>query len=193
VNRAFSALCQDRHYVLGNHCVDTLNKQEFLGGVDREKSYYSFRRQGWHFIVLDACFRSDGVAYQRRNFDWKDANISAEELEWLTADLQQGKEPVIVFAHQRLDVADAHGVRNAPDVRRILERSGRVRAVFQGHSHQNDLKLLEGIPYCTLVAMVEGDGLESSGYSVLECMGNESLRLQGFRRQTSRHWGSVSD
>ena len=28
-----------KHYVLGNHCVDTLTKKEFLDGVGQEKSY----------------------------------------------------------------------------------------------------------------------------------------------------------
>ncbi len=29
INKTFAAICKDRHYVLGNHCVDTLTKQEF--------------------------------------------------------------------------------------------------------------------------------------------------------------------
>ena len=36
INREFSAISKDRHYVLGNHCVDTLTKAEFLGGVEQE-------------------------------------------------------------------------------------------------------------------------------------------------------------
>ena len=31
INRDFSALSPHRHYVLGNHCVDTLTKEEFWG------------------------------------------------------------------------------------------------------------------------------------------------------------------
>ena len=42
INRDFSAICKDRHYVLGNHCVDTLKKEEFLGTVEQKQSYYSF-------------------------------------------------------------------------------------------------------------------------------------------------------
>ena len=52
INREFAALCKDRFYVLGNHCVDTLTKEEFLGGVEQEKSYTSFDRGGWPEIVL---------------------------------------------------------------------------------------------------------------------------------------------
>jgi len=33
INREFSAICKERHYVLGNHCVDTLKKEEFLEPV----------------------------------------------------------------------------------------------------------------------------------------------------------------
>jgi predicted phosphohydrolase len=188
VQKKFSELPGKKHHVLGNHCVHTLTKQEFLGGVGREKSYYSFDQGGWHFVVLDSCFRSDGVPYQRKNFVWTDPNIPAAELEWLAADLQKSKRPTVVFAHQRLDVSDSHGVKNGPAVRAILEKSGRVRAVFQGHSHKNDHKETGGIHYTTLVAMVEGAGAVNSGYSVLEFLAGGNLALTGFRKQASRVW-----
>jgi len=189
INRPFSAISKDRHYVLGNHCVDTLEKEEFLGSVEQEKSYYSFDRGGVHFVVLDSCFRSDGQPYGRRNFTWTDANLPAAEIEWLEGDLGAGDKPVIVFAHQRLDVSDNHGVKNSADVRQVLEASGRVLAVFQGHSHRNDLREIGDIHYCTLVAMVEGSGAENNGYSLMEIEPNGTIHLTGFRKQTSRRWG----
>jgi len=188
VNTAFSKICKDRHYVLGNHCVDTLTKDEFLGGIEKEKSYYSFDQGGFHFIVLDSCFRTDGKPYQRRNFEWTDANIPAAELDWLKADLKANQNPVIVFAHQRLDVSNNHGVKNNADVRKVLETSGNVLAVFQGHSHQNDLKNIGDIHYCTLAAMIEGSGEASNGYSAMELEPNGTIRLTGFRRQKSHTW-----
>jgi predicted phosphodiesterase len=188
INRPFSAICKDRHYVLGNHCVDTLNKDEFLGTVEQEKSYYSFDRGGFHFVVLDSCFRSDGQPYGRKNFQWTDANIPAAEIEWLEGDLKASDKPVIVFAHQRLDVSNSHGVKNNADVRKVLEASRRVLAVFQGHSHQNDLKEIGGIHYCTLVAMVEGSGAKNNGYSVMEIEPNGTIQLTGFRNQKPYDW-----
>jgi alkaline phosphatase len=188
INRPFSAICKDRHYVLGNHCVDTLSKDEFLGTVEQEKSYYSFDRGGFHFVVLDSCFRSDGQPYGRKNFQWTDANIPAAEIEWLEGDLKASDKPVIVFAHQRLDVSNSHGVKNNADVRKVLEASRRVLAVFQGHSHQNDLKEIGGIHYCTLVAMVEGSGAKNNGYSVMEIEPNGTIQLTGFRNQKPYDW-----
>jgi len=111
---------------------------------------------GYHFVVLDACFRSDGEPYGRKNFNWTDSNIPAAEIEWLKGDLEKTTHKTIAFVHQRLDVEGHYGVKNAAEVRRVLEQSGNVLAVFQGHYHRNDLKEIGGIRYCTLVAMVEG-------------------------------------
>ena len=190
INEQFAAICPDRHYVLGNHCVDTLKKSEFLSAVGKKDSYYAFDRGNFHFVVLDSCFRQDGTPYQRKNFTWTDANVPPAELEWLTDDLAKNTKPTIVFAHQRLDTDDNHGVRNNAAVRKVLEQSGHVAAVFQGHSHKNDLREINSIHYCTLRAMVEGTGAENNGYSLLNLFSNGDLELTGFRKQESYQWPS---
>ena len=186
VNKEFSAISKDRHCVLGNHCVYTLTKEEFLGGVEQQKSYYSFDRGNFHFVILDACFRIDGQPYGRKNFDWKESTVPALELDWLQTDLNSTK--TVVFAHQRLDVTGNFGVKNAVVVRKVLENSGKVIAVFQGHSHENDLKEVGGIHYCTLRAMVEGSGPDNNGYSTVELTSDANIRLTGFRKQKQYDW-----
>jgi alkaline phosphatase len=188
INKEFSAIHKDRFYVLGNHCVDTLNKDEFLGVVEQKKSYDSFDRDGFHFVYLDSCFRSDGQSYGRKNSKSFDANIPTEELEWLAADLKSTPHKTIVFVHQRLDVNDGPGVRNSPAVRNILEASGKVVAVFQGHSHQNALAEIAGIHYCTLRAMIEGSGAENNGYTVMDITRDGTIQLSGFRKQANYKW-----
>ncbi len=190
INREFAAISKDRHYVLGNHCVDTLTKAEFLNSVEQSQSYYSFDRGDFHFVILDACFRSDGEPYQRKNFTWTDANLPKEELEWLRADLHSSQRPTIVFAHQRLDVSNSHGVKNCPEVRQVLEASNKVLAVFQGHSHKNELSDVSGIHYCTLAAMIEGSGAENNSYSIMEIAPTGTIQLSGFRQQKSYDWKS---
>lgn len=188
IEKEFAACCAKRYYVLGNHCVDTLTKQEFLAGVGQERSYYSFDAGRHHFVVLDACFRSDGQPYGRKNSVWTDANIPAEELDWLRSDLKAATHETIVFAHQRLDDANKHSVKNAAQVRRILEQAGNVRAVFQGHSHRNDLQEIAGIPYCTLAAMIEGSGEANNAFSVMDLSPNGDIRVRGFIRQKNYEW-----
>jgi len=190
IQREFSQIACPQHCVLGNHCVDTLTKREFLDGVSQPKSFYGFDAGGYHFVVLDACFRSDGRPYQRKNFDWTDPNLPAHEVEWLKADLAATDKKTVVFVHQRLDPAGTYSVRNAAEVRRVLEESDKVLAVFQGHSHENHHALVNGIHYCTLVGMVEGTGKENNGYAILDLLPGDVLRLSGYRRQQKYQWGA---
>ncbi|MBL9179016.1 MAG: metallophosphoesterase [Verrucomicrobiaceae bacterium] len=182
----FARLAMPGHYVLGNHCVGTLTKQEFAANTKAGGGFESIEAAGVTFVILDACFRSDGTPYSRKNFDWKDANVPKAELSWLESTLGKAGGSVIVFAHQRLDADKAHAVQNAAEVRALLEKSGKVLAVFQGHSHKNDYQQIAGIHYTTLVAMIEGSGAENNGYALLDVLADGSLRVNGFRRQVAR-------
>lgn len=188
INHRFSDLVPHRYYVLGNHCVERLTKNEFLTEAGQEKSFFSFDRSGFHFVVLDACFRGDGQPYGRKNANWTDAFVPPDEVAWLKEDLAATDRPVIVFIHQRLDVSNHYAPKNAAEVRGVLEQSGNVAAVFQGHSHHNDYKDINGIHYCTLAAMIEGAAPDHNGYSVLSLSPDGSLALTGFRKQKTYAW-----
>ena len=188
ITKRFAATLGQHHYVLGNHCVYTLTKPEFLEIVGQPKPYYSFDMNGYHLIVLDACFRSDGKPYGRKNFNWTDSNIPASEIEWLKADLEKTPHKTIAFIHQRLDVEGHYGVKNAAEVREVLEKSGKVLAVFQGHYHRNDHKIIGGIHYCTLTAMVEGSGTKANAYAVVSILPGDIIHTIGFKRQKNYQW-----
>lgn len=183
IEAEYAKLKADRYYVLGNHDVWNLTKKEFIAHTTAKKTHYSFDKGGIHFVVLDACFREDGEPYGRKNFEWFDTSIPQTQCDWLAKDLRSAKHRAIVFLHHRLDVADKHAVNNAAEVRKILEDSRKVIAVFQGHYHPGDYKRIDGIHYCTLMAMTEGLGKENNAYSILEVYEDGSLHLDGFRRQ----------
>ncbi len=184
IDKVYAGFNGPRHYVLGNHCVDTLTKDEFVANSGMSAPHYSFDVGDYHFVVLDACYREDGVAYGRRNFDWKDCAIPETELDWLKADLAAAKgRPTVVFVHQRLDLEGAHGVKNQVAVREVLEESGQVRAVFQGHNHVNDSREIGGIFYVTLAAVVEGGEAQDNAYAILRLEANGVMRVEGFANQ----------
>ena len=85
-------------------------------------------------------------------------------------------------------MSNNYGVKIAAQVRKVLEKPGKVLAVFQGHSHKNDLNDIGGIHYCTLVAMVEGSGEENNGYATMDLFDDGTIRIAGFRRQKSYDW-----
>jgi len=180
-----------RHHVLGNHDADSISKEQFLDSVentriDAGKTYYSFDFKRAHFVVLDANYRADGADYDHGNFDWTDANIPAAELEWLKDDLEGARGPAIVFVHQLLDGTGAHYVRNAAEVRAVLQSSGKVPAVFQGHQHSGGYSQMEGIHYYTLKAVVEGPGEEDNAYAVVEVRPDGCIIVAGYRKAVSK-------
>jgi predicted phosphodiesterase len=181
------------YHVLGNHDMDSISKQQFLErventGIPPTKSYYSFQQKGIHFVVLDGNFTKEGKAYDHGNFHWEDTTIPASQTDWLKADLKANKLPVIVFIHQMLDDSKnvKQAVHNAAEVRHILEQSGNVLCVFQGHVHEERYNLINGIHYYSVNAVVDGDGPENSAYMIVDVYKDGSLKIDGFRRATDR-------
>jgi predicted phosphodiesterase len=192
VEDVFCGFAGRRCHVLGNHDMDSLSKRQFLEnventGIDSMWSYYSFDVSGLHCVVLDANYRSDGADYDHGRFDWTDANVPPAELAWLQADLAACEGGAVVFLHQLLDGQGPVYVRNAPEVRRILQESDEVLAVFQGHHHEGSYSRIEGIHYYTLKGMIEGQGAANNSYAIVELKQGRDLAVAGYRNAVSKN------
>lgn len=177
-----------RYHVLGNHDMDSLSKVQFQSlventGIDKAQTYYSFDKGAYHFVVLDACFNPDGLPYDHDNFKWYDANIPQEQLDWLEKDLKNTEKPAIVFVHQMLEDIEngKHHIKNFAEVRAVLEGSGKVTAVFQGHKHEERYKLINDIHYYTIYGMVDYSGPENNSFAVVT-LEEESVMVDGYYR-----------
>ncbi len=193
VEAALQRFTGSTYHVLGNHDMDSLSKAQFLANVENtgiapDASYYSFDLNGLHFVVLDANFTSDGTAYDHGNFSWTDAIIPSAELDWLRKDLASANGPVIVFTHQLLDGTGSYYVGNAANVRQILEASGKVLAVFQGHHHSGAYNQLRGIHYYTLKAVVEGSGAQNNAYAIVEVYPDRSMTVSAYRKAVRKEF-----
>lgn len=182
------------YHVLGNHDMDSISKLQFLQEVSNYGFYnavnfYSFTRGPFHFVVLDANYNSIEQEYDHGNFDWTEARIPENQLRWLKSELKYHKKPAIIFVHHQLDsplVADKrHCPGNADIVRKILEESGRVLAVFQGHYHKGGLNKINNIFYYTLKAVVEGSGRENNNYAIVEIDEQLKISIKGYRKTNS--------
>jgi endonuclease V-like protein UPF0215 family len=110
------------------------------------------------------------------------------EIDWLKEDLKSTNLPVIVFIHQMLDDSKnvKQAVQNASEVRQILEQSGNVIVVFQGHVHEERYNRINGIHYYSVNAVVDGDGPENSAYMIVDVYKGGSLKIDGYRRATDK-------
>jgi predicted phosphodiesterase len=178
-----------RYHVLGNHDVDSISKEQFLArventGIAQTSKYYSFDTHGIHFVVLDANHMADGSDYDHGNFHWTDTHIPPVQCDWLKNDLAATSNPVIVFVHQQLDGNTNHCVKNATDVRHILQESQKVLAAFHGHNHAGHYSHIEGIHYYTLKAVVEGSGEENNAYAIVDVY-DDRIDITGYRKAVS--------
>jgi len=175
----------ERHFVLGNHDLTRIDKSQYLREINAPKAHYSFDKDSYHFVVLDANYKANFEPYACGNFSWTETYVPPEEQTWLKDDLEGTDKPTLVFIHQRLDAdQDPHCVKNAPEVRKILERSGLVRAVLQGHDHRGGYMQINGIYYVTFRAMVEGP-LPSHNAFATVTLDQNSIEVRGFHHQPS--------
>lgn len=143
--------------VAGNHDLIHLNRDDLTRIWQRPGPlYYAFDHGGWHFAVLHTIERKD-----------VDVRLPDTQLAWLAQDLAATRLPVVVLMHHSASEQNVEDSRWWPGrahlalvqeraaLRRILEESGRVRLVVNGHLHWNHLDVLRGIPYVTLQSLIE--------------------------------------
>lgn len=162
--REVAALCESFrgtvHYLPGNHDLDHLSKAGFYDalGCAEHESVFQFSVSGVVCLGLDGNFSPDGRPYENGRFEWQESFIPDDQLVWLKERLKEAAGPVLLFSHQRVDGTGVYAVRNHAAVREAIRASGKVKAVFQGHQHQDDLKQSEGTAYYTLAAHVDDAG-----------------------------------
>lgn len=162
------------HLVLGNHDVAAGPYRELLRKFAAEPmeqtgpaagaGYRSFELGGLHFVILDTNYSKDGLHYESNTIKWDSLHIDRVQLEWLETDLRLSRLPAVVLTHGNLDFRsrgqglDPHIVKNYLEAQDILERSGKVGLVLQGHCHAGACSRQRGIPFVTLRALVDSAG-----------------------------------
>ena len=150
-----------KYSVLGNHEMDRGSKQQIMGVLEMQKSYYSFDSRGFHFVVLDCMHLLENgkiIDYVEGSYFRHSANeinlIDPEQLEWLKADLKATAFPTIVFAHPCINAfwqKDAEATRaNVRDALSMAnEQAGwqKVIACFTGHHHLDYFSEWKGVNY----------------------------------------------
>lgn len=182
---AFAGFDGPRYHVLGNHDHDNISKDEFLShvantGQERSRAWYSFDFHGVRFIVLDANYRSDGAPYSRGDFGWRDCFLPEEQMNFLRTELASASGPCVPILHQQLDAEDDTCIANAAEVRRVIEESGKVKCVVQGHWHEGSFREVGGVAYYSAPASVFDYVGESDAHSLIEVFPSGGVRITLF-------------
>ena len=144
-------------HVAGNHDSINLSDDDLRALWKHDGPlHYSRDIGGVHLTVLRSVEHKDVAVH-----------LPSEQLEWLEADLASASAPVIVLVHHPLSEMNLDENRwfaRAPHICRVAERrraraiieaSGKVRCVVNGHVHWNHLDVIAGIPYVTIQSLIE--------------------------------------
>lgn len=142
--------------VAGNHDQVNLSDADLAALWGRSGPLdYAFDLGDYHFLVLKT---SEGAG---------EVHLSRAGLEHARRDLAQTRRPTVVLMHHPASDQRVTGNRwferaahlchviERRELRAILEESGKVLAVFNGHVHWNHLDLIGGIPYVTVQSLIE--------------------------------------
>lgn len=197
----FARLEAPVRHVVGNHCLE-VGRAALLKRLGLERGWYSFRRDGWRFVVIDSlevsvCGRSEREVQYRKAEEWLAEHPAAEhkhaqrwngglgalQLRWLEDELSAAAhvgDKVVLFSHLPVLAAASsewHLLWEHETVRKLLTDNEHVVAFVNGHDHGGGYALDEGVHHLTLEGMVEAPE-DSNAYAVVEGFADR-LELHG--------------
>jgi Icc protein len=148
----------DKYHVIGNHEMDGgTSLEKALEYRNMKSSYYSFNKNGFHFIVLDGNDKKNPEVKGYQQF------IGPAQVDWLKAELAKATVPIVIFSHQGLahysSADEEYGVENYKEMQQILEThnaknpKNKVIGCFNGHTHYDYAENINGIWYITITSM----------------------------------------
>jgi len=196
----------ENYQLLGNHdfAIDTAYLKDILERLSMPGFYYSYTKEGWRFIVLDATdysfysdflhkheinqvnFYFENTKEKSNSHRWNSA-IGEEQQDWLKQELARAKaldQKVILFSHLPIrPQCNSHNLWNDYEIIDIVEKSANVVAFINGHNHSGGYIFKNGIHYITIFGMVD---TMTSSYGILEIY-KDRLVLVGYGNQKTLH------
>lgn len=150
--------------LMGNHDSFTFMPDDFYAHIGESRRPRTIKTEGATLLFADACYYADGARYAPGGTDWTDTFLP--HTNELRDALEAAEGKVYLFMHQNIDpnIREDHRLSNDAEVRAILEASGKVKAVYQGHYHPGCVSEVNGIGYTALPAMCENE----KSYTVIE-------------------------
>lgn len=210
VLEVFGRLRVPVRHVVGNHCLE-VTRPRLEAKLGLKSTWYSFRRAGWRFVVLDGMDvslkappdspgRAAAVRWieQHPKAPTYNGALGPRQLEWFRAQLQSARragDQVIVFCHHPVLPASSdrnHVLWNHETVWEILSENGPVAAWFSGHDHRGGYAARQGTHCVTFPGLVEAPA--GRGAQAVVEVWPDRLVIQGMgmvpSRVLSRSWAA---
>ena len=188
--------------VIGNHDFSVENEffDKVPGQLNLPETYYSFNKNGWQFIFLNGneiTFQSTNqkvieqaekmvkqlVAENKPNHHKWNGGMSENQIKWMEKQLQKAEKKnkkVVLFCHYPLLPNGAHTLWNGDKILPILNKYDCVKAWINGHNHNGNYAMQNGIHFITFKGMVD---TETENAFAVVLFSEEKIEIDGYGRE----------
>ena len=142
--------------LMGNHDAFAFTQNEFYEILGHNYPE-NIEINGKTLIFIDACYLKNGNHYMPGDSDWTDTFYP--HTQDLKKQLDEATGDVYIFIHQNIDpnIREDHRLYNSEEINLILQKSEKIKAVYQGHYHPGTQSIHSRIKYITFPAMCENE------------------------------------
>lgn len=169
MNDIFSRLKAKRGYVIGNHDLRRMNKEEVRNILGMQANHEYFDFGDWRFVLMDTNFRTDNTEPGPNRY--VDGFVPDKEKEWLREAFDT-ERPVILFSHHSpMPIIDVDGalysnlknLRDGIKFHRFLKEFPNLVLSVAGHDPSFKFDEIDGINYLVVDNLANIDSVGSFG------------------------------
>lgn len=170
MNEIYSKVQARREYLMGNHDLYVLTKQDVRSVIGTEENHKYFDLGDWRIILLDTNFNRDGTD---RGPDHAGAGfVSESEYEWLKIALSTDK-PVIIFTHHTPLPTNSNLIK-WKDTQAFLSQYPNIALVVSGHDPACRFENMNNVNYFVTSGLTRADALGS--FSTIDASYNKHTK-----------------
>lgn len=195
------------YQVIGNHDyeVEDKDKAKVLKALKLKRSYYSFKRSHWKFIVLNGLDislmgnRKGSSKYKKAEEIFNklkaegapgakpwNGTLDEKQITWMKEEIRKAekkKQKVIILCHYPLYPDHSPQILwNVSEIRNAIEGRDNVVAYFNGHVHVSQYFFNNGVNYVSFKGMVEKD---DNAFAIVTVYKNR-LEIKGYGAEIDR-------
>lgn len=186
IDSVFQKLEARTEYVLGNHDLRSLSKEEVRNVLGLEDNHRFFDQGAWRFVIMDTNFDKLKDGAPRGPHQYISGFVPESEFVWLEHALDTDR-PIILISHHPL-YAGGKFIDNPEEVLDFLARYPNIVLAISGHDPSFRFSEKNGISHITVDNLANKDSLGS--YAVLDTRYNALTKKASVRIE---HYGPTRE
>lgn len=172
INAIFSKLSAEKKYVLGNHDLRSLSKEEVRQELGLADNHSYFDEGDWRFVIMDTNFDKDRNGADMGPDFYVAGFVSESEFSWLREAFQTDK-PIVIFSHHP-PIQGEKNLKNYKVVQAFFEQFPNIVLVVSAHDPNFKFSTVNGISYLVVDNLANKDSVGS--FATLEVRYNTLLK-----------------